>query len=178
MKQNTGLQEGSSFSHLGRLVAPCVVLLLSLLMMRMITLAFPHQIEVMPLRLILGFGIIFSFIIPILLVYKYFRDMDLWLSVTVPFIIYAVLYPVFKSVSLGSVALLCETTYIVPLMVGGLGLAFIGCGSYVSRVDRVLSKACFACGILIFILKAPNVISVSYFVFTGDDTLLRPILNF
>lgn len=178
MKQNTELQEAPSFSRLGCLVGSCVVLLLSLLMMRMITLVFQHQVEVMPLRLILGFGIIFNTIIPILLAYTHFGRMGFWIGVNALFISYGMLYPIFNAALLGSIALLCEVTYIVPLMVGGLGLAFIGCGSCFSRVDRVLSRTCVTCGMMIFILRAPNVIPVSYFVFTGDDTILQLIPNF
>lgn len=183
MKQIIGLRgihsfSCPSFSRLGCLIAPCGGLLLSLLMMHMITLVFPHQVEMMPLRLILGFGIVFNYIIPIGLTYTFFGRMGFWLSATVPFISYAVLYSMLNSILLGSIALLCEITYIVPLIIGGLGLAFIGCGSYLSRFDRALSRTCFACGILIFILRAPNVIPASFFVLSGDSTILQSIPNF
>lgn len=178
MKHDRRLWEIHSFISLKSSIVYCTPLLLSLLIMRMITLIFPHQVEIMSLRLILGFGIIFNFIVPILFVYTHFGRMDFWLSMIIPFASYAILYPVFDSILLGTVALLCDTTFIVPLIIGGLGIAFIGCGSYFLRLDRVLSRTCFVCGILILILSAPNVVPVSYFILSGDGTILRLIPNF
>lgn len=178
MKQSKIMMKISSFMRLNSHIAYFIGLLLSLILMRIITLVFSHQVEMTPLRLILGFSIVFNFIVPILFVYAGSGHMGFQLSMTVPFIIYAGLYPLFDSVLLGSIALIYTTTYIVPMIVGGVGVAFIGCGSYFTRFDHVLSRTCIVCGTLIFILSAPNLVPVSYFVISGDSTILKSIQNF
>lgn len=153
-------------------------LLLSLLFMRILTMIYPHLSEMIPLRIMLGFAMIFNFLLPLIIVYYGFSSPCIHISVIVPFTIHAVMYPFFDSISLGNLLLMVDPVYIIPLVTIGLGFGIVGCGSYFKKKDPVLSPICLICGFLVILLSVPNLIPVAYFVVSGDYQILETIQNF
>ncbi|WFN36587.1 hypothetical protein L1994_10665 [Methanomicrobium antiquum] len=157
-----------------------VLVLFSLLIVRIIIEFFSFQLEkILPLRLILLAIIVLNYIIPVFMTYIYFKDEnDTMLSLIVPFLIYAILYPFIDSALLGSLSLLIYPIYMIKFIVGGFGLSLIGFGSYYLKHDRIVSAISLSCGILIFILAEMNLIPVFLYSITGDITILESIPNF
>lgn len=170
----------SAFKKFGNNLLFCSLgIILSLLIMRIIIFLFPDYIEMLPIRLVLAAAIIFNDVIPIILVWIYFqKEKSLVLSFLIPFLLYAVLYPVFDAVLLSSLSLILFIPYLIPFITGGFAFALIGVGSYFYNHDRIKSVVFLIFGFLIYILHAINIIFILIFILFGNIAVIESIPNF
>jgi len=154
--QMPAVEENDTFPYPSNIIIFGSALLFSLLIMRIMTSAFPDQAEAIPLWIILGFAIFFNTVIPIPITYFGLSTPNLHTNFIVPFIIRAGFYPLFDAILLGHITLIFYPDFITARIIDGIGLGIIGCGGYFRQDDRILSLLCMACGVVIIIMSSPN----------------------
>lgn len=151
------------------------VLLLSFLMMRVIVIMYDLlNYGYPPFRIMMGLAIVFVLIIPILAIFLSAKLMTPRTSFLLPYLISGICFPVCDSLFLDT-SLLQHLSYFLPFLIGGLGYGFIGLSGNYYHIDFKKSIIIFTAGMGIILLNSVNYIPITYYVLTGDTSVLSLI---
>jgi hypothetical protein len=128
------------------------------------------------MRLVLGVGILFLLIIPVFLVIEGFRYTTPTLGFFVPFVLYALVFPVLDSLFFDLNRFL-DLSVIIPSVIGGIGFGLIGVGSY--HMKRSFLNACIwaTVGITLIFLSSPDILQAFLYVISGDPSFVGKFIT-
>lgn len=128
------------------------------------------------MRLVLGVGILFLLIIPVFLVIEGFRYTTPTLGFFVPFVLYALVFPVLDSLFFDPTRFL-DLSVIIPSVIGGIGFGLIGVGSY--HMKRSFLNACIwaTVGTTLIFLSSPDILQAFLYVISGDPSFVGKFIT-
>jgi hypothetical protein len=103
----------------------------------------------------MGLGLLFVFIIPVIITIAGFRHLAPLLAFIIPFMLYAIIVPIFDSLWL-QYNLLGNPGLIMLKIIGGAGFGIIGIGACRLKENIFFAVIIIVTGILIVLTNAPN----------------------
>jgi hypothetical protein len=158
-----------------KIIGTCLVLLVSLLMMRFIVVISQLLFSGYPsFRIMMGLDLFFVLLIPFLVIFLSADSMDLKTSFLLPVIVIGFIFPVCDAMFL-NLALLVYPGFYIPLLIGGFGFGFIGLAGNHYHREFTKSILFFTIGMAVILLNSASFIPITYFVITGNPTSLMLI---
>jgi len=124
-----------------------------------------------PSRILLGAGVLFLLIIPVFLVIEGFRYTTPTVGFFVPFILYALVFPVLDSVFF-DLNKFFDPAVIIPAVIGGIGFGLIGVASYHMKKSFLNAFMWAILGTTLIFLSSPTILQAFLYVISGDPSFV------
>jgi hypothetical protein len=128
------------------------------------------------MRLVLGIGILFLLIIPVFLVIEGFRYTTPTIGFLVPFVLYALVFPVLDSLFF-DLARFFDPSVIIPSILGGIGFGLIGVGSYHMKKSFLNAFLWATIGTTLIFLSSPDILQAFLYVVSGDPSFVGKFIT-
>lgn len=158
-----------------RLIGISIILLICLLIPRIVFVISEFFSIGLSMRIFMGINVLFVSVLPVIIVFFSTDKMDLKTSFLMPFFVRGLIYPVCYAFFFDPFAMLIYPQYYAPYLLGGIGLGLIGLAGNKFHTEFTKSLAFLSLGVAVLLLKAPNIIPISYYIVTGDATPLLDI---
>ena len=122
-------------------------------------------------RILLGAGVLFLLIIPVFLVIEGFRYTTPTVGFFVPFILYALVFPVLDSVFF-DLNKFFDPAVVIPAVIGGIGFGLIGVASYHMKKSFLNAFMWAILGTTLIFLSSPTILQAFLYVISGDPSFV------
>jgi hypothetical protein len=122
-------------------------------------------------RILLGAGVLFLLIIPVFLVIEGFRYTTPTIGFFVPFLLYALIFPVLDSLFF-DLNKFSDLSVIIPAVIGGIGFGLIGVGSYHMKKSILNAFMWVTVGTTLIFLSSPTILQAFLYVISGDPSFV------
>jgi len=175
---NIELFNNKKFSNNKKIVGISLILLISVLFPRFISLLSDYFSWNVSLRMMISMTLLFIFIIPILTVFFSMKSVNIRTSFLLPFLVTGLVFPVCDALFLEPFALLTDPLYYIMFLILALGLGLVGIAGNVWPTSAKKSIGILTIGLIIVLLNSMNILPVFYYAITGDMTPLYQIPDF
>jgi hypothetical protein len=128
------------------------------------------------LRLLLGAGILFLFLLPVFLVFEGFHYTTPTVGFFVPLVLYTLVFPLFDSLFFDLNRFL-DPWVIIPSIIGGIGFGLIGVGSYHMKKSSLNAFIWATIGTTLIFLSSPDILQAFLYVVSGDPSFVGKFIT-
>jgi hypothetical protein len=128
------------------------------------------------LRLMLGVGILFLFLLPVFLVFEGFHYTTPTVGFFVPLVLYALAFPLLDSLFF-DLSRFFDLTVIIPSIIGGIGFGLIGVGSYHMKRSSLNAFIWATIGTTLIFLSSPEILQAFLYILSGDPSFVGKFIT-